>query len=92
MASFRKRDRFELEVITSSQNLCRSIGCPCLRHSHTYFISTSITLGILRSEQLHSVQWLVYVADKMEEPRKRDGLSLSIFLVLHNTLIFRHRG
>ena len=26
-ASFRSRGRFELEVITPSQNLCRSIGC-----------------------------------------------------------------
>ena len=28
VASFRSRVRFELEVITPSQNLCRSIGCP----------------------------------------------------------------
>ena len=27
VASFRSRVRFELEVITPSQNLCRSIGC-----------------------------------------------------------------
>jgi hypothetical protein len=42
VASFRSRVRFELEVITPSQNLCRSNGCPaCLSFGHKNYLLAS---------------------------------------------------
>ena len=42
VASFRSRVRFELEVITPSQNLCRSNGCPvCLSFGYKNYLLAS---------------------------------------------------
>src|SRR5215813_3550011 len=57
-----------------------------LRHPYTDFVPAPVALGILRSEQLHSVQRLMYVAHKMEEPRNGNGFSLWV-VILHHPLI-----
>jgi hypothetical protein len=67
-------------------------GLPGLRHSNADLITAPITVGIVNREYLRRVQGLVYVAYKMEEPRKRDCPSLWFVLVLHYALILTHRG
>jgi hypothetical protein len=78
VASFRSRVRLDLWRFIPSQNLCRSIGWPGLRHPVTDLITTLIPVGIVNGQYWTACKGWSDVAHEMEEPGQRNGLSLGV--------------